>query len=59
MTNSNTTVCCGIFPSRLKWLFAKPLPSHGWGKQAVMGASLMKVQGCWEGKKKKIPFTFY
>lgn len=36
MTNINTTVCFGIFPSRLSWLSAKPLLSHGWGKQAVV-----------------------
>lgn len=29
MTNINTTVCFGIFPSRLSWLSAKPLLSHG------------------------------
>lgn len=28
MTNINTTVCFGIFPSRLSWLSAKPLLSH-------------------------------
>lgn len=28
MTNINTTVCLGIFPSRPSWLSAKPLLSH-------------------------------
>lgn len=36
MTNINTTVCCGIFPSGVSGLFAKVLLIHGEGKQAVI-----------------------
>lgn len=55
MTNGNTTVSHGIFPCQLSGMFAKPLLSHSYRKQATLWELLW-----WKHKaagEKKFPFS--